>query len=145
MYLAPETIAGFLFDICDLHTPLPIIRSNWGKHTGTIWPVVLASYVIRRHVGDNPSSDVKVPSGFGIACELVQDSQPTAWEMKLQELALRQLALIQREGAPAALHPAWRHAIPRRHGRLLRLVADLLRAASAAPLRSRCGVRLPQP
>ena len=97
MYLAPETIAGFLFDICDLHTHLPIVRSNWGKHTGTIWPLVLGSYVIRRHVGDNPASDVKVPASFGIACELVQDSQPTAWEAKLQELGLRQLALIQRE------------------------------------------------
>jgi hypothetical protein len=97
MYLAPETIAGFLFDVCNLHSHLPVIRSNWGKASGTIWPLVLASYVIRRHVGDNPASDGKVPSSFGIACELVPDSQPSAWEAKLQELGLRHLALIQRE------------------------------------------------
>jgi hypothetical protein len=97
MYLPPELIAGFLFEAGELHTHLPIIRSNWGKHTGTIWPFVLASYVIRRHVGDNPASDVKVPSGFGIACELVQDSRFTPWETKLQELGLVHLALIQRE------------------------------------------------
>jgi hypothetical protein len=97
MYLPPEVIAGFLFDACDLHAHRPIVRSNWGKHTGTIWPLVLNDYVVRRHVGDNPVSDVRVPSGFGIACELVTDTQPTAWEMKLQELGLGQLALVQRE------------------------------------------------
>jgi hypothetical protein len=97
MYLPPELIAGFLFDAGELHTHLPIIRSNWGKHTGTIWPLVLAAYVIRRHVGDNPASDLRVPSGFGIDCELVQDSHFTPWETRLQELGLVHLALIQRE------------------------------------------------
>jgi hypothetical protein len=97
MYLPPEIIAGFLSDAGELHTHLPIIRSNWGKHTGTIWPFVLASYVVRRHVGDNPASDVKVPAGFGIDCELVQDSRFTPWETRLQELGLAHLALVQRE------------------------------------------------
>jgi hypothetical protein len=97
MYLPPEAISAFLFEICDLHTHRPIIRSNWGKHTGTIWPLVLAQYVVRRHVGDNPASDIAVPSRFGIACELVPDAAPSAWETKLQELGLGQLALVQRE------------------------------------------------
>lgn len=97
MYLPPEVISGFLFDACGLNMHRPIIRSNWGKHTGSIWPHVLESYVIRRHIGDNPGADVKVPAGFGIACELVQDSQPSPWEVKLRELGLDHLALIQRE------------------------------------------------
>src|SRR4051794_19963469 len=97
MYLPPEIIAGFLFETCDLHVHQPLIRSNWGKHTGTIWPPILASYVIRRHVGDNPHADGKVPSGFGIDCELVQDAQLTAWEAKLRDLGLAHLALVQRE------------------------------------------------
>ena len=97
MYLSPEMISAILFETCNLHTHRPIIRSNWGKHTGTIWPLVLSAYVIRRHVGDDPNSDIKVPSLFKIVGELVQDSLPTSWETKLEELGLGQLALIQRE------------------------------------------------
>jgi len=97
MYLSPEMISAVLFETCDLHTHRPIIRSNWGKNTGTIWPLVLNEYVIRRHVGDNPNSDIEIPSRFKIACELVQDSRLTPWEMKLHELGLDQLGLIQRE------------------------------------------------
>jgi hypothetical protein len=97
MYLPPELISAFMFDICDLHVHRPIIRSNWGKHTGTLWPLVLNSYVIRRHVGDNPQSDYQMPSSFRIVCELVTDSQFSAWETKLNGFGLWQLALIQRE------------------------------------------------
>lgn len=97
MYLSQETISAFLFEVCDLNAHRPVVRSNWGKHTGTIWPLLLESYVIRRHVGDNPHSDAKVPRGFNIACEQVTDSQPTAWEAKLRELGLGSIALVQRE------------------------------------------------
>ena len=97
MYLPPELISAFLFDVCDLHIHRPIVRSNWGKHSGTIWPLILDSYVIRRHVGDNPQSDGQVPSTFHIACELVTDSQLSAWETKLNDFGLWQFALIQRE------------------------------------------------
>jgi hypothetical protein len=97
MYLSPEMISGILFETCNLYTHRPIIRSNWGKSTGTIWPLVLSAYVIRRHVGDNPHGDFAMPSRFHIACELVEDTQFTPWEMKLNALGLGQLALIQRE------------------------------------------------
>jgi hypothetical protein len=97
MYLAPEAIETFLHDACDLHMLRPIVRSNWGKATGTIWPHLQRHYVVRRHVGDNPVSDVAVPQRFGIACELVEDSKPTAWERKLGGMGLSQLALLQRE------------------------------------------------
>jgi hypothetical protein len=97
MYLSPEQISSILFETCNLHTHRPIIRSNWGKHTGTIWPLVLAAYVVRRHIGDDQNSDIEVPSKFKIVGELVQDSQFTSWERALNELGLDQLALIQRE------------------------------------------------
>lgn len=97
MYMPPESIASILFDICDLHMHRPIIRSNWGKHTGTIWPHILRHYVIRCHVGDNPSSDIAVPNRFGITTELVKDSEATAWEQAISAAGQQQLALIQRE------------------------------------------------
>jgi hypothetical protein len=113
MYLSPEIISAFLFEVCDLHVHRPIVRSNWGKHTGTIWPLVLNEYIIRRHVGDSQHSDVDVPTQFRIACELTQDSKFTSWEQRLQELGFPQLARVQRElrlrrvtGVPTAFHEA---------------------------------------
>jgi hypothetical protein len=113
MYLSPEIISAFLFEACGLQVHRPIIRSNWGKHTGTIWPLLLKDYVVRRHFGDNPHSDVAVPTRHKISCELVQDAKFSAWEQKLQELELAQLARIQREvrlrgitGAPTVFHDA---------------------------------------
>lgn len=97
MYLPPEQISDILFDTCDLSLHRPLIRSNWGKHSGTLWPSVLRHYVVRRHVGDNPSADYEVPRRHGIHCELVRDAGFTAWEEKLQHLGLPGMALIQRE------------------------------------------------
>jgi hypothetical protein len=114
MYLPPEVISGFLFQACDLHLHRPIIRSNWGKHTGTIWPLVLDAYVIRKHVGDNPNADQKIPGTFRINCELVQDSAFSAWERVLQQAGLEPLALIQREVRLRSIPPdatAFHHAV----------------------------------
>jgi len=97
MYLAPETLELFLQLACDLHTLRPIVRSNWGKNSGTIWPQILRRYVVRRHVGDNPVADAAVPQRFGIACELVQDAKPSAWERMLSDKGMPKLALLQRE------------------------------------------------
>lgn len=113
MYLSPEIISAFLFEACGLHVHRPIIRSNWGKHTGTIWPLILNEYVIRRHVGDNPHSDVAVPARFKILGELTQEAKFSGWEQKLLDLDLAQLARIQREvrlrcvtGTPTVFHEA---------------------------------------
>jgi len=105
MYLPPELISSLLFDVCEMQAHLPIVGSNWGKHTGTIWPELLKHYVIRRHVGDNPKSDRDVPSKFGIACELVDDSAPTGWEKTLHELGLDHLARLQREARLRSIPP----------------------------------------
>lgn len=114
MYLSPETISGILFQTCDLHLHRPIIRSNWGKHSGTIWPLVLDTYVIRKHVGDNPNSDQKVPGSFRINCELARDSEFSAWERALHEAGLGHLAMIQREVRLRMIPPdatAFHHAV----------------------------------
>jgi hypothetical protein len=97
MYLPGEIIAGWLGEICDLHGALPVIRSNWDKHSGTIWPKILGAYVIRTHYGDNANSDDAVPRKFGINTVLLRDIDLTDWEKTVAQLGLGQLALIQRE------------------------------------------------
>ena len=104
MYLPGEFIAGMLAEICDLHGILPVIRSNWGKASGTIWPKILEAYVIRTHYGDNPNSDGAVPRRFGINTVLLRDIDLTDWEKTLARLGLSQLALIQRETRLRSLH-----------------------------------------
>lgn len=97
MYLSTEQIAGLVADICGLHARHPIIRSNWGKHSGTIWPKILQHYILRAHHGDNLASDVAVPQKFGIKTVLLRDTDLTSWEKSLAEAGLTQLAYIQRE------------------------------------------------
>lgn len=96
MYLPGEIIDGLLAEVCGLHA-LPVIRSNWGKHSGTIWPKILEAYVIRTHHGDNPNADAAVPQKFGINTVLRRDVELSEWEKTLARLGLGQLALIQRE------------------------------------------------
>jgi hypothetical protein len=97
MYLSSELISSFLYEICDLNTHLPVVMSNWGKHTGTIWKELLKNYVIRRHFGDDPRSDYEVPKKYHIECELVSDNVPSPWETEVRGMGLDGLALVQRE------------------------------------------------
>ena len=97
MYLPGEIIADMVSEVCDLHSVLPIIRSNWGKNTGTIWPKILRHYIIRTHYGDNAASDGIMPQKFGIQTVLRRDVELTEWEKRLASLGLSQLALIHRE------------------------------------------------
>lgn len=97
MYIPGEIIEGWLSEICGLYGQLPIVQSNWGKHTGSIWPRLLKHYVIRGHSGDNPQSDFAIPGKFHISCNLVTDYKLTPWEQQLLECGGDQLALIQRE------------------------------------------------
>jgi hypothetical protein len=97
MYLTGELISGLLADICGLHGRTPVVRSNWGKHSGTIWPLLLRHYIIRTHYGDNAVADGEVPRRFGIETVLRRDIDLTPWEQKLAGLGWQQLALIQRE------------------------------------------------
>jgi len=97
MYLSGEIISSLLAEVCGLHTLGPIVRSNWGKHTGTIWPEILKHYVIRTHYGDNPTADGAVPQKFGIATVLLRDIDPTPWESLLLNSRYAHLARLQRE------------------------------------------------
>jgi hypothetical protein len=97
MYLSGEHITFLLADICGVHGNAPVIRSNWGKGSSTIWPKLLEHYVIRTHHGDNPHSDHAVPRKFGINCVLRRHTEHTDWEKTLIGQGFDQLARIQRE------------------------------------------------
>ncbi len=98
MYLPPELINSFLFEVGELAVAnVPIVASNWGKATGTIWKELQQAYVIRRHHGDNPKSDCDIPLSHGIESELNGDAKLTDWETTLRTIGLEHLARIQRE------------------------------------------------
>jgi hypothetical protein len=105
MYLTGEQISALLADVCDLHGHTPVVRSNWGKHSGTIWPKLLKQYVIRTHYGDNPVADASVPQKFGIQTVLLRDIDYSEWETKLVQSGFGQLARIQRETRLRCLTP----------------------------------------
>jgi hypothetical protein len=97
MYLPDDVIFDLVRDLCGLHDLRPIVRSNWGKASGTIWPEVMGHYAIRTHFGDNPRSDVEIPAKFGIETSLVENAKPTAWEHTVANLGLPHMALVLRE------------------------------------------------
>jgi predicted HAD superfamily hydrolase len=81
MYLPDDFIFDVVRDLCGLDELRPIVRSNWGKASGTIWPEVMAHYTIRTHFGDNSRSDIENPSKYGIETSYVGNATPTAWEL----------------------------------------------------------------
>jgi hypothetical protein len=109
MYLSDQMLSDLVWKICGLRMLKPVVRSNWGKSTGTIWPEVLKHYVIRRHFGDHPRSDFETPRRFGIHTRLVTDAGLTPWEKKIAALGEPHLALLLREarlrGTPSSADP----------------------------------------
>jgi hypothetical protein len=105
MYLPDDVISDLLRDLCGLAQIRPVVRSNWGKASGTIWPELLRHYVIRCHFGDNPHADLEVPGRYGIDAVLVHDAGFSAWEQMVGEMGMQHLALLLREarlrGVPA--------------------------------------------
>jgi hypothetical protein len=97
MYLPEDIIFDLVRDLCGLDDLRPIVRSNWGKASGTIWPEVMGHYAIRTHFGDNPRSDIENPRKYGIETSLVDNARPTSWELTVTNLGLPQLALLLRE------------------------------------------------
>lgn len=97
MTLGEQHIQDILMQTCGLSGIRPVVTGNWGKATGTVWDTIQAQYAIRTHRGDNPSSDIAVPRGRGIACELITDHALTRWEAMLSNEGLGFVALLQRE------------------------------------------------
>ncbi|MBF0561886.1 MAG: hypothetical protein HQL37_07655, partial [Alphaproteobacteria bacterium] len=97
MYLTAEQVTDLVRSIGGLHSVRPPIVGNWGKATGSVWPHIMANFLIRTHHGDNPHSDIAQPAKHHIPVELVDDYKPTAWEQTLLDSDLGVLGLIVRE------------------------------------------------
>jgi hypothetical protein len=74
-----------------------IFVSSGGKSTGVIWNVIRnMGYSIRKHTGDNPVSDGKIPEKFGIPSRLVNISVYTPIEKMICENVSKDLSNIMR-------------------------------------------------
>lgn len=65
MYLPADMLRRLLQHV-GLRVPVRLYASNLGKHHGWIWKDLCVRWVINRHIGDNPHSDVAVPRQHGI-------------------------------------------------------------------------------
>ena len=50
------------------------------KSSGKMFEYVMQKYKIRKHIGDNPHSDFRIPKELGIFSELYKNSKPTRYE-----------------------------------------------------------------
>ncbi|WP_322032372.1 hypothetical protein [Paraburkholderia sp. J76] len=98
MYLPEDIIVDILRRVCGLaQNGYPPVVGNWGKHTGTVWPVIQQHYMIRCHHGDNPVADGVIPQRFRIRTRHVTDTGVTPWENALLQANMREMALALRE------------------------------------------------
>ncbi len=96
MYLPFDFVRKIVDEKCGLQGR-PIHLSNYGKHFGVIWPILLPNHEIVRHFGDNPHADVVSPGRHGIQSQHVTISQWLHGERVLLELGLRPYAQAIRE------------------------------------------------
>jgi hypothetical protein len=98
MYLPEDIITDILQRVCGLRrNSFPPVVGNWGKHAGTVWPVILQHYLVRCHHGDNRVADIAIPQRFHLNTEHVTDTGVTPWEHSLLQANLRDVALTLRE------------------------------------------------
>lgn len=95
MYLPPGVIRALL-EKAGLDRRVSLLVSADGKHSGRIWPGVLANFAIGRHLGDNPVADVAAPRRCGIVSELSQLAKPSPVETWCLGHGLRGLAELIR-------------------------------------------------
>lgn len=79
-----------------LEKEVKIFASVRGKSDGWIWPVILGSYTILEHIGDNLHSDVYSPQRYGIQAERFELSEYSPLEADLSGLQQEELAKIMR-------------------------------------------------
>jgi hypothetical protein len=97
-YLPFDTINDILQRTCGLrNNAFPPVVGNWGKHRGSIWPLIQRDYIVRCHHGDNPHADIAMAAKHGIRAERVNDSALTDWERKLIGRGMQNVALAIRE------------------------------------------------
>ncbi len=95
MYL-PTSVIRALLAKAGLDRRVGLMVSADGKQSGQVWPRVLKSFAIGRHLGDNPTADGAMPRHAGIASELSRLSEPAPVERWLLANGLRGLGELIR-------------------------------------------------
>ena len=95
MYLPEAFVQRIVREKC--HLSNKIYLSNYGKHSGAIWPHILENYRHREHFGDNAYADVVSPARCGVAARLVTASKWSEAEEVLNNVGLRPYAHALRE------------------------------------------------
>ena len=87
MYLSENQLRDLLA-MAGIHWDGPIYVSCYGKHKGTIWPIVKSSHNFQQHIGDNGYSDVQEPKRHGIRGTWA-DTTHNPFENKIAEVNFR--------------------------------------------------------
>lgn len=97
-YLPDDVVVDILQRICGLRQNRhPPVVGNWGKHRGTVWPLIQQHFIVRCHHGDNRHADIAMPQRHRIAAKHVTDTGVTPWENTLLQEGMREVALALRE------------------------------------------------
>ncbi|MGG6430872.1 hypothetical protein ACQ5TV_12990 [Acetobacter ghanensis] len=96
MYL-PKDFISLLLHKSGLNKKVTLIVSNYGKHHALIWPKIISSFLISKHLGDNEHADGVSPNKYGINYEITKISNVNFFEKILIDMKLEKLAMLIRE------------------------------------------------
>jgi hypothetical protein len=95
-YLPAEVVRSLLRR-AGLDRQVALVATNDGKSRGWVWPQILTSISIRRHLGDDPHSDGRSPAAHGIESAIYAGAAPSPVERLLAESGWGTLAEVIRE------------------------------------------------
>lgn len=95
MYLPADALRRLLLHV-GLRVPVRLYVSNLGKHHGWIWKDLCARWIVNRHLGDNPHSDVAIPRQHGIETVHYAGAGVTAFEQAAADHGFPALAQLMR-------------------------------------------------
>ncbi len=96
MYL-PKKWVKALLEKAGLQKEVGLIVSNYGKHSGTIWPKIQSMFSITRHLGDSPHADGLSAAHYGIDFGITEISQITQLEKIFFDINLPTIGEILRQ------------------------------------------------
>lgn len=103
MYLSEGQIRGLLRK-AGLTKQVGLLVESHGKSSGRVWPLITRAFEVGLHLGDNPHADVAMPARFGVPNLLTTSSSLTKVEDTLNQVGLRDLALLCREARLTTWH-----------------------------------------
>ena len=84
MYL-PEKVIRKMLDKAGLFAPVEIVVTSGGKSSGRIWQQLAQQNEFVFHIGDNPISDIQIPSHYGFESASPILGIPTQFELWLMQ------------------------------------------------------------